>query len=614
MKRLLLALALLVSSAAMHAQTNTVPLLISYHGRVTDANGVAIGNTAPTNRKVRLRIYNHKSDSAPANKLYTEEQTVTISNGEFSVLIGAGTTPISGEANAATFDTTFNPAAGSGALERYLGVSVADAQGVMGAEISPRQQIVTTAFAMRAKVAEGLANPIAATQIADGTITAAKIANNTITATQIATGTITSSQIASGAVSTTQIADGAITAGKLAPGVGTVTNYTTPITITTGDTRTDIADYNEQLILRADTDTNMRLALSADIIGGVGSGQIQAHHATVAWSPLRLNPRGGKVTMGAASTSTMQASGGLDVYGPVTINSQSYAGAGSLNVASNLSVGGSITGSLNGSNLVNGTVGTEKLNFSPLFNTTGSVTSSHIADGNVTNADLGNGSVGNSKLADGSITSSKLASSGFGVAFFPDGVRTSSSLNVNYGGESGVTMTVKAGGGDSGVIRAKNSSDVNIMLLSNIGNLAVSGTYTTGSDRRLKHNINSLGGSLDKLLKLHSVTFEYNDTKRFKPGVHAGFIAQEMEEIFPEWVFTEDDGMKSIGFRGFESYTVQALRELRAEKDAQLKERDVTIAALEQNVAAMKTEAAETKARLAQLEKALAKFTDHAGD
>jgi chaperonin cofactor prefoldin len=47
-------------------------------------------------------------------------------------------------------------------------------------------------------------------------------------------------------------------------------------------------------------------------------------------------------------------------------------------------------------------------------------------------------------------------------------------------------------------------------------------------------------------------------------------IAQEVEQVFPDWVGEGGHGYKTLGFTGFEALTVDALRELRAEKDAQI--------------------------------------------
>lgn len=112
------------------------------------------------------------------------------------------------------------------------------------------------------------------------------------------------------------------------------------------------------------------------------------------------------------------------------------------------------------------------------------------------------------------------------------------------------------------------------------------GSWTAISDRRLKHDIMPLEGSLDRLLGLRGVTFAYNDPKRAGAceGTMMGFIAQDVEPIFPRWVSTDAEGYKAITITGFEALTVEALRELRAEKDAQIAEKDAEIAELRERV------------------------------
>lgn len=112
------------------------------------------------------------------------------------------------------------------------------------------------------------------------------------------------------------------------------------------------------------------------------------------------------------------------------------------------------------------------------------------------------------------------------------------------------------------------------------------GAWSSSSDRRLKHDIMPLEGSLDRLLGLRGVTFEYNDPKRAGAceGTMTGFIAQDVEPIFPRWVSTDAEGYKAITITGFEALTVEALRELRKEKDAQIAEKDEQIAELREQV------------------------------
>jgi Chaperone of endosialidase len=62
------------------------------------------------------------------------------------------------------------------------------------------------------------------------------------------------------------------------------------------------------------------------------------------------------------------------------------------------------------------------------------------------------------------------------------------------------------------------------------------------SDARLKKNIQPLTGAIDQLLQLRGVTYEWKelDNHGKTAGTKRGFIAQEMERVFPDWVQTDD--------------------------------------------------------------------------
>jgi endosialidase-like protein/collagen triple helix repeat protein len=123
------------------------------------------------------------------------------------------------------------------------------------------------------------------------------------------------------------------------------------------------------------------------------------------------------------------------------------------------------------------------------------------------------------------------------------------------------------------------------------------GSWSNSSDRRLKKNIRDLDGSLNQLLRLRGVTFEYKDPDAINElhGTRIGMIAQEVEEVFPDWVGTSGLGYKMLTFRGFEALTVEALRELRQEKDSQ-------ITTLERKINMLDDENAVLQARLVRLE------------
>ena len=97
------------------------------------------------------------------------------------------------------------------------------------------------------------------------------------------------------------------------------------------------------------------------------------------------------------------------------------------------------------------------------------------------------------------------------------------------------------------------------------------------SDERLKRNIAPLRGALERVLRLRGVTFGWNElgeeVAQQENGAEPqiGFIAQEVEAVFPQWVRSirseRSDGeeYKHLAIRGFEALAVEALRELQAE-------------------------------------------------
>jgi len=119
------------------------------------------------------------------------------------------------------------------------------------------------------------------------------------------------------------------------------------------------------------------------------------------------------------------------------------------------------------------------------------------------------------------------------------------------------------------------------------------------SDRRLKTNIRPLQNPLYELLALQGVSYEFREPKKLgeRPGMRRGFIAQDVERQFPDWVITKQDGYKTISFdSGFDALTVEAIRAL-AKKNSRLEDR----------VASLAAENCGLKTRLERLERFLAK-------
>jgi hypothetical protein len=115
------------------------------------------------------------------------------------------------------------------------------------------------------------------------------------------------------------------------------------------------------------------------------------------------------------------------------------------------------------------------------------------------------------------------------------------------------------------------------------------GAWGVLSDERTKTDIQPMTGTLDKLLKLkgHAYTYkpEFVEDGRALPGTQIGLVAQEVETVFPDWVTTGADGLKQVTERSTTALMVEALRDLRAEKDAEIATKDAQIATLEQRLA-----------------------------
>jgi hypothetical protein len=213
---------LALCSTLATAQTSAVPGFISYQGRVVDASGNNVGAGTPVNRTVIFRIWDTPSSTNTANLIYSEAQTVTVSDGEFSVLVGQGVannTLTFGYSEIAKGLPTVKISDAFKESNRYLGVTVAAAATIATTdnEITPRQQIVSTAFAMRAKVAESVdANAISSAMLATGAVGSTQLAAASVTSAKLGTGAVLADNISNLNVTTGKIADLNVTTGKIA--------------------------------------------------------------------------------------------------------------------------------------------------------------------------------------------------------------------------------------------------------------------------------------------------------------------------------------------------------------------------------------------------------------
>jgi hypothetical protein len=87
------------------------------------------------------------------------------------------------------------------------------------------------------------------------------------------------------------------------------------------------------------------------------------------------------------------------------------------------------------------------------------------------------------------------------------------------------------------------------------------------SDISVKQNITTIGYGLNEILKMNPVWFDFiNEYKNYGEGRQNGNIAQEMQEIIPEAVFTTPStGKMGINYDQMHAVYIKAIQELKAE-------------------------------------------------
>ena len=137
---LLFGLALVMGALDATAASATPPDRMSYQGYLVDSTGAALAPSTPANYPVVFRIYDASSGGAI---LWSEQQTVTVDKGNFSVVLGEGSA-VSGEANSA-LSAVFT---GATASDRYIGITVTISGTAM--TISPRLRLLPSPYAFAA--------------------------------------------------------------------------------------------------------------------------------------------------------------------------------------------------------------------------------------------------------------------------------------------------------------------------------------------------------------------------------------------------------------------------------------------------------------------------------
>jgi hypothetical protein len=99
--------------------------------------------------------------------------------------------------------------------------------------------------------------------------------------------------------------------------------------------------------------------------------------------------------------------------------------------------------------------------------------------------------------------------------------------------------------------------------LSVTGAITATGDVTAYSDDRLKTDITTIDGALDKVAKVRGVNF----TRKEDGSRSTGVVAQELAAVLPEAVKTDEYGMHHVAYGNITGLLIEAIKELKDEID-----------------------------------------------
>ena len=449
-------------------------------------------------------------------------------------------------------------------------------------------------------------------KIAADAITGAKIADDAINSEHYTDGSIDTAHIADANVTTAKIADDAITSAKIADDVALGGNPTTT-TQSAGNNTTRIATT-------AFVTTAIAAISTSSAADDISTGDAAVTLATTA----------GNITIDAQGSDTDIIFKGTDGSSDITALTLDMSEAGAATFNSNVNLPDSAILQLGdsqdfqayhagGSTYLKNDTGTLIVradSFRVLNNANSEQVFHADADGAVTL--YYDNAVKLSTTSTGVVVPNLLVEDDIGhsgdsntymsfendfLGFYTGGTGT---LFMNTGkvavGSTQVNVTnaiLTVDGGDMMVHGANNSAGISDLLAgytrgdygtfystanhiyfvvgsSYVGYISGSSGQYNVSDERLKENVATLTGTLDKVKQLRGVSYTWKDTEEKGTDTNLGMIAQEVETVYPELV--GDGGLpndnagnapyKSINYAHLTSVLVEAVKELSTKLEA----------------------------------------------
>jgi hypothetical protein len=151
------------------------------------------------------------------------------------------------------------------------------------------------------------------------------------------------------------------------------------------------------------------------------------------------------------------------------------------------------------------------------------------------------------------------------------GFRTYASNNVAAGSDCMIYGTYNDHifqNGSSGTFNGKTET---FRIYAN-GSVRATGDVTAYSDRRVKENIITIDNALEKTLQLRGVF--YNRTDKDDKSQKVGVIAQEIQEILPQVVNEDYNGLLSVSYGNITGVLIEAIKEQQTQIESQKSEID----------------------------------------
>jgi carbonic anhydrase/acetyltransferase-like protein (isoleucine patch superfamily) len=147
---------------------------------------------------------------------------------------------------------------------------------------------------------------------------------------------------------------------------------------------------------------------------------------------------------------------------------------------------------------------------------------------------------------------------------------------IGYNAKVSQSNSFVIGGTGADAVRVGIGITAPVTTLHVNGTVSGIGPYINLSDSRVKTNILPVTNALTGILQLQAVSYDWKKEAypqfKFDDKRQIGFLAQELEKIFPEAVSRGEDGFYTVSYSSLVPVIIQGMKEQQAQADAMKEE------------------------------------------